>query len=124
MTAYALLSIKVAHADREYRRLRLEAQKLYQQADKASDNFYFLNIGNYDPEHWNELQEAARLVDKAAGQYYDVANCMWGRDELPFDSASDEVAELDLLTEDDIDFGIFLDGIDQDVNHLKMNGGF
>ena len=82
MTAYALLSIKVAHADREYRRLRLEAQKLYQQADKASDNFYFLNIGNYDPEYWNELQEAAHLVDKAAGQYYDVANCMWpGRDD-------------------------------------------
>ena len=34
----------------------------------------------------------------------------------------DEIAELDLLTEDDIDFGIFLDGIDQDANHLKTNG--
>jgi len=123
MTAYALLSIKVAHADREYWRLRLAAQKLYQQADGMIETTLDGTplIGDDFIAEW---QAAANLVDIAAGQYYDVANCMWGRDELPFDSASDEIAELDLLTEDDIDFGIFLDGIDQDANHLKMNGGF
>ena len=121
MTAYALLSIKVSHASQEYWRLRLAAQKLYQQADNMIE--CTLNgtplIGDDFIAEW---QAAANLVDIAAGQYYDVANCMWGRDELPFDSASDEIAELDILTEDDIDFGIFLDGIDQDANHLKTNG--
>jgi len=123
MTAYALLSIKVAHASQEYWRLRLEAQKLYQQADGMIETTLDGTplIGDDFIAEW---QAAANLVDIAAGQYYDVANCMWGRDELPFDSASDEIAELDILTEDDIDFGIFLDGIDQDANHLKMNGGF
>ena len=81
MTTYALLSIKVAHASQEYWRLRLEAQKLYQQADGMIETTLDGTplIGDDFIAEW---QAAANLVDIAAGQYYDVANCMWpGRDD-------------------------------------------
>ena len=81
MTAYAELSIKVAQADREYWRLRLAAQKLYQQADGMIETTLDGTplIGDDFIAEW---QEAANLVDIVAGQYYDVANCMWpGRDD-------------------------------------------
>ena len=80
MTAYALLSIKVAHADREYRRLRLEAQHLYEKSDAITEEWLYGS--DADCEMAAEFSNAANLVDIAAGQHYDVANCMWpGRDD-------------------------------------------
>ena len=89
MTEYAELSIKVAFADREYRRLRLEAQRLYEKSDDITEEWLY-GSDFADRELAAELSEAARWVDVAAGQAYDVANCMWaGQYESIDDNCTD-----------------------------------